>query len=93
MADKKFTVGMVLRLITKPHLQRRSHGAMIHLDRFEAWLDGELVCVSRQPRLDGARKLLRQGYAPEVLLTTRAHNRVGVLGHLSKLRRLVMRRR
>ena len=50
-------------------------GWLIHIDKFEAWLDGELLCVSRQPRLDGARELLRRGYSPDTLMTTRADGR------------------
>ena len=53
---------------------------MVHVDKFEAWLDGELLCTSRQPRLDGARVLLERvllerGYPTDTLMTTRAHGR------------------
>ena len=78
-------------MVTKPHLQRRGHGALIHIDKYEAWLDGELICISRQPRLDGAREMLRRGYGPDVLMTTRAHDRSydswtpAPLGELAKL--------
>ena len=65
----------ILRLVTRPHLQLRPHGEMVHIDRFEAWLDGTLICISRQPRLDAARELLRLGYSPSMLMTTRAHDR------------------
>ena len=75
MADRQFTVGTILRLVTKPHLQRRGHGARVHIADFEAWLGDELICVSRQPRLDGARELLRRGYLPGTLMTTRANGR------------------
>ena len=63
-----------LRLVTKPNLQRR-HGELVHIDKFEASLDGKRICISRQPRLDGARELLRRGYSPDTLMTTRAHDR------------------
>jgi hypothetical protein len=39
--------------------------------RFDAYLDGQLICTSRQPLLDGARELLRRGCDPAALLTTR----------------------
>ena len=74
-AVRKFTMGPILRLVTKPHMQRRPRGALVHIDRFESWFDGELICISRQPRLDGARELLRRGYSPDSLLTTRAEGR------------------
>ena len=64
-----------ITLVTKPHMQRRAAGQLVHIDKFEAWLDGELICVSRQPRLDGARELLRRGHSPDTLMTTRAHDR------------------
>ena len=66
---------MKMVLVVKPHLQRRSHGALVHIDKLEAWLGGDLICISRQPRLDGARELLRRGYSPDALMTTRAHDR------------------
>ena len=69
------TDGAIIRLVTKLHMQRRGAGQLVHVDRFEAWLDGELICISRQPRLDGARELLRRGYSPDTLMTTRAHDR------------------
>ena len=56
-----------LCLITSPHIEKS--------DRFDAFLDGEFVVTSRQPRLDGARELLRRGYSPDTLMTTRAHDR------------------
>ena len=56
-----------LCLITSPHVEKS--------DRFDAFLDGELVVTSRQPRLDGARELLRRGYSPDALMTTRAEGR------------------
>jgi hypothetical protein len=43
----------------------------VHGRRFAAWLDGELICTSDQPVLDGTRELLRRGFDPSTLLTTR----------------------
>lgn len=37
--------------------------------------DGTPLGISRQPLLDGARWLARAGYAPETLMTVRAHDR------------------
>ena len=65
----------IITLVTKPHLQRRDAGQLVHIDKFEAWLDGELIVTSKQPRLDAARELLRRGYLPDELMTTRAHDR------------------
>ena len=65
----------IITLTTKPHLQRRAAGQLVHVDKFEGWLDGELIVVSKQPRLDGARELLRRGYLPDALMTTRAEGR------------------
>ena len=64
----------MITLITKPYIEVK-RGEPSHFDRFEAWLGRELICVSRQPRLDGARVLLKRGISAETLLTTRAHNR------------------
>jgi hypothetical protein len=36
---------------------------------FEAWVDGPLLCTSRQPFFDGARLLLARGMSPETILT------------------------
>jgi hypothetical protein len=57
-------------LILKPHIEERN-GCRFHLDRFDAYLDGELILVSRQPLYDGARELLRRGYRSGTLLTLR----------------------
>ena len=66
----------IIILTTKPHLQTSPTGMPnVHIDKFEAWLDGALICISRQPRLDGARELLKRGYSPDVLMTTRAEGR------------------
>ena len=56
-------------------MQRRAAGQLIHIDKFEGWLDGEMIVTSKQPRLDGARELMRRGYSPDVLMTTRAEGR------------------
>lgn len=32
---------------------------------FEAYVDGELVCASRQPFYDAARVMLKKGFAPD----------------------------
>ena len=65
----------IITLITKPHLQRRDAGQLVYIDKFEGRLDGELIVTSKQPRLDGARELLRRGYSPDALMTTRAEGR------------------
>ncbi len=65
----------MITLITKPHIQIKN-GEPAHFDMFEAWLGEELICISRQPRLDSARELLRHGHSPDVQMTTRAHNRI-----------------
>jgi hypothetical protein len=44
--------------------------------RFGAYLDGESICVSHQPLLDGARELLRRGHDPASLLTTRHEGKI-----------------
>jgi hypothetical protein len=64
-------LGAVLRLIVCPHLERGG----FHIDRFDAYLDGELIVTSRQPLLHGARRLLERGFDPEALLTMRMHDR------------------
>ncbi len=42
----------VITLLVKPHLQRRAAGQLVHIDKFEGWLDGEMIVTSKQPRLD-----------------------------------------
>jgi hypothetical protein len=56
---------MTFELTLKPHIERGGY----HLDRFDAYLDGELIVTSRQPLYDGARKLLDRGFAPTELLS------------------------
>jgi hypothetical protein len=41
---------------------------------FTARLDGEVIVVSNQPLVDGARELLRRGHDPAELLTLRHQN-------------------
>jgi hypothetical protein len=53
-----------LRLILRPHLERGGY----HRDRFDAYLDGELICTSRSGWHDPARRLLELGHSPETLL-------------------------
>jgi len=59
-----------LTLMLRPRIEERG-GCRFHLDRFEAYLDGELILTSRQPWYDGARALLGRGYASDTLLTIR----------------------
>ena len=59
-----------LTLVLRPRIEERG-GCRFHLDRFEAYLDGELILTSRQPWYDGARELLRRGYPGDTLLTIR----------------------
>jgi len=54
--------GAALRLELRP---------VQHGRRFEAGLEGDLICASDQPLLDGARELLGRGFDPATLLTTR----------------------
>lgn len=59
--------------------------------RFAAYLDGALICTSKQPLLDGARELLRRGYDPATLLTSRHEGKAydsfvpAPIGDLAKL--------
>ena len=57
-------------MIVRPHIEERN-GCRFHLDRFDLYLDGELILTSRQPWHDGARELLRRGYPSAALLTMR----------------------
>ncbi len=59
---------MMLRLIIRQHPHHT--GAKI-ADRFDAHLDGEHICTSREPLFAGARELLARGYDPSTLMTTR----------------------
>jgi hypothetical protein len=53
-----------ITLLLRPH--RECGGC--HLDRFDAYLNGELIVTSRQPLCDGARKLLGRGLDTETPL-------------------------
>ena len=57
-----------LTLSLRPHIEHRN-GCRFHLDRFDAFLNGEPILTSRQPWYDGARELLRRGYPGNTLLT------------------------
>ena len=58
---------MVVRLIIRPC----PITAGKHADKLDAYLDGQYIVTSREPLLDGARELLRRGYNPSTLMTTR----------------------
>lgn len=58
-------------LVLYPHLERGGY----HLDRFDAYVGDAFIVCSRQPLLDGARKLLELGYNDDEPLTMRMHNR------------------
>jgi hypothetical protein len=74
--------GGALRLIAHPHLERGG----FHLDRFDAFLDGELIVTSRQPLLNGARALLARGFDPDAMLTMRHAGRAYDSFHPKPLR-------
>ena len=57
------TVRLIIRLC--------SLTAAKHADKFDAYVDGHYIVTSREPLLDGARELLRRGYDPDTLVTTR----------------------
>jgi hypothetical protein len=59
-----------LTLILRAHLEQRN-GCRFHLDRFDAYLNGQRILTSRQPWYGGARELLRRGYPGGTLLTLR----------------------
>jgi hypothetical protein len=71
-------------------LSREAHLHAKQAPAYEAWLDGVLLCTSREPEFAAARALLGLGYAPEELMTTRwegsAHDAIvpATLGHLAK---------
>jgi hypothetical protein len=48
----------------RPHIEAGGY----HLDRFDAFLDGEVITTSRQPVFDGARALIERGHHPEELM-------------------------
>ena len=57
----------VIRLIIRPCPITSSK----HADKFDAYPDGHYIVTSREPLFDGARELLRRGYDPDTLMTTR----------------------
>jgi hypothetical protein len=63
-------VFFMLNLIVSPH--RDKHGR-VNPNKFRASLEGEteVLCVSSQPFLDGARILLDRGHDPEAILVMR----------------------
>jgi hypothetical protein len=58
---------MALRLI----IRASSLTSGKHVDKFDAYLDGQYIVTSREPLFDGARELLRRGYDTNTLMTTR----------------------
>jgi hypothetical protein len=36
-----------------PHFEVSQSAALVHYDRFDSWLDGRLLCISRQPLAEG----------------------------------------
>jgi hypothetical protein len=54
-------------LILHPHIEPGGY----HLDKFDAYLDDELILTSRSPLYSGARELLKRGLSPDALLTIR----------------------
>ena len=57
-----------LRVILRPALNR--HGKRLH-DKFVVTLDGRQLCISRQPLLDAARVLIKEGIDPATPVATR----------------------
>jgi len=60
------------------------------IERFQATLDGRMLCRSRQPLLASARVLLAEGAAPETVIGMRrlgctAIDMTGILGACAKL--------
>ena len=58
----------VLRVILRPTLNR--HGARLH-GKFVVTLDDRQICISRQPLLDAARILIKEGIDPATPIATR----------------------
>jgi hypothetical protein len=57
-----------LRIILHPVFDR--HGVRLH-GKFVVMLDGRRLCVSRQPLLEAARVLIREGIDPTTPIATR----------------------
>ncbi|MCZ6604846.1 MAG: hypothetical protein O7A03_06840 [Alphaproteobacteria bacterium] len=78
----------LVRLIIRPHPH---HTGTKSADRFDAFLDGEFICTSREPLFAGARELLARGYDPSTLMTTRHEGKAfdsfkpAPIGKLAKL--------
>lgn len=53
----------MIRLLARPHSTR--HGD------FEAWLDGECLCISATPLVSAARVLSQRGAADDTILVLR----------------------
>jgi hypothetical protein len=58
-------ITLIIRPYRSPKSGKRIHG------KFEARLDGSLICVSRQPLLDGARVLAAEGVDPATPIAMR----------------------
>jgi hypothetical protein len=58
----------MLRVILHPAFNR--HGARLH-GKFVVTLDGRQLCISRQPLLDAARILIKEGIDPATPIATR----------------------
>ena len=54
----------ILCIELRPHVEANG----VHTDRFEAWLDAQLLTVSRSDWHAPARKLLELGYPPDALM-------------------------
>jgi hypothetical protein len=54
----------MLHLFLRPYIERAGY----HVERFDAYLDDELICTHRSGWHAPARELLRRGYSPETLL-------------------------
>jgi len=58
-------ITLIVRRYRSPKSGKRVHG------QFEARLDGRLICISRQPLLDGARVLAAEGIDPATPIAMR----------------------
>ena len=58
-----------LHVELRRHVERGGY----HADRFDAYLAGQLICTSRQPWHDCARKLIELGDPPDYLLIVQHH--------------------
>jgi hypothetical protein len=58
-------ITLIVRPYRSPRTGNRVYG------QFEARLDGKLICISRQPLLDGARVLDTEGIHPATPIATR----------------------